>query len=646
MRTSDTYHTRASTFALAGLLFVIALVGLLLAYSAATQPTAAADGSAGGLTAIRNQFWHQYVPGLGSVAHEDGNFGFALASGDFNGDGADDLAAGVVGQQISDEFRAGAVTIIYGSGTGLTESGTQEWHQDSPGIEGTVDAFDGFGFALASGDFNGDGTDDLAVGAPAEDVGDHPNAGTVTILYGSPAGLAAEGNQVWHQDSPGVEGDAEEEDHFGHALATGDFNGDGMSDLAVGVFREDIGGFNLTSGDGAVNILYGSPDGLTASGNQQWHQDSPGIEDDAHTGDLFGDALSSGDFNGDGMDDLAVGVPGETIANTTSGGAVNVLYGSASGLSASGNQLWHQSSPGTPGAANAGDGFGSALATGDFDGDGVDDLAVGAPGEDIDGTFNAGAVNVLFGSSAGLTAEGSEVWHQDSPGIEDTAEAFDQFAFALASGDFDGDAFDDLAVGIPAEDIADPLPPAAVVNGLMNLANVGAVAVIHGSSSGLTATGNQLWHQNSPGMEDMAEALDVFGAPLTSGDYDGDGVADLAAAVPEEDLASPGGDAPDVDNAGAAHVLYGSIEAPAPTPTATKTAGLTPTPEGRNVGDANGDGSIDSIDAALILQEEAGLISSVPHPEVADVNEDGVINAVDAALILQFTAGLLGSLPP
>ncbi len=150
MRTSDPYRTRASTFALAGLLFVIALVGLLLTYSAATQPTAAADGSAGGLTAVRNQFWHQYVPGLESVAHEDGNFGFALGSGDFNGDGADDLAIGVVGQQVSGELRAGAVTIIYGSGTGLTEVGNQVWHQDSPGIEGIAEPFDSFGFALGS----------------------------------------------------------------------------------------------------------------------------------------------------------------------------------------------------------------------------------------------------------------------------------------------------------------------------------------------------------------------------------------------------------------------------------------------------------------------------------------------------------------
>ncbi len=125
---------------------------------------------------------------------------------------------------------------------------------------------------------------------------------------------------------------------------------------------------------------------------------------------------SSGcDYNGDGKDDLAIGVVGEDIGALVDAGAVNVLYGSGAGLTATGDQLWHQDSPGVLGGAEGGDSFGDALACGDFNGDGFDDLAIGVPLEDIGAIGNAGAVNVLYGSVAGLTASGDQLWHQDSP---------------------------------------------------------------------------------------------------------------------------------------------------------------------------------------------------------------------------------------
>ena len=97
---------------------------------------------------------------------------------------------------------------------------------------------------------------------------------------------------------------------------------------------------------GAVNILYGSASGLTAAGNQFWTQDNPGILERAEAGDLFGSALATGDFDGDGFADLAVGVPFENVGSVSDAGAVNILYGSASGLTAAGNQFWAQDSPG------------------------------------------------------------------------------------------------------------------------------------------------------------------------------------------------------------------------------------------------------------------------------------------------------------
>ena len=118
------------------------------------------------------------------------------------------------------------------------------------------------------------------------------------------------------------------------------------------------------------------------------------------------DSLTVGDFNDDGCDDLAIGVPYEAIGSFAIAGAVNVIYGSrSSGLSPFVvlDQIWHQSSRGMPTIATAGEGFGYALIAADFNGDGRADLAVGVPGEDVNGALNSGAVNVIHGAPGGLS---------------------------------------------------------------------------------------------------------------------------------------------------------------------------------------------------------------------------------------------------
>src|SRR4029453_7631473 len=153
------------------------------------------------------------------------------------------------------------------------------------------------------------------------------------------------------------------------------------------------------------------------------------------------------DFNGDGFADLAVGVPFEDVVAINDGaGAVNVLYGSSTGLTASGDQFWTQDATGTD-TSEAGDNFGGFVATGDFDGDGFTDLAIGVPFENVGAIVNAGAVNVLYGSNVGLTDEGAQFWTQDSSGVLDAAEDFDNFGTSLAAGDFNGDGRSDLAIG-------------------------------------------------------------------------------------------------------------------------------------------------------------------------------------------------------
>src|SRR6185436_20149120 len=129
------------------------------------------------------------------------------------------------------------------------------------------------------------------------------------------------------------------------------------------------------------------------------------------------------------------------------------------------------------------------------------DLAIGVPGEKVNLLGKAGAVAVIFGSAAGLTDVGNQLWDQDSTGIGETAEQGDNFGLSLAAGDFDDDTFDDLVIGVPFEDIG----PSQ---------DAGAVHVIYGSLTGLDAAGSQVWWQGNGGILGLPEPLDLFGSSL------------------------------------------------------------------------------------------------------------------------------------
>lgn len=484
------------------------------------------------LGALGNQFLHQDSPGILDSAEEGDLLGWKLAvrSGDFNGNGFDDLAMGVPREDLGAVQDAGVVQVIYGALGGLSDV-NQLWSQDSPGIADAAEEGDDFGWALAVGDFNDDGFDDLAIAGPYEDL-TVTEVGVVHVLYGGPLGLSSTNSQFLHQDSPGILDSAEQGDHFGTSLSAGDFDNDGYDDLAIGVPGESVSG--LASRDGAVHILYGSPGGLSDR-DQFWSQESPGILDDAEIGDRFGASVQAGDLDGDGYDDLAVGVVWEDIDTVADAGAVQILYGGPLGLQSGGNQFWHQDDPGLPDSAEEDDNFGQILAIDDYNGDGYDDLAVGVPWEDLGALLGVGVVQILYGGPGGLDTAGNQLWSQDSPGLLDSGEQGDSFGSALSSGDFDHDGFKDLAVGVSGEDDL-------VDNG-------GAVQILYGSSGGLAAAGNQLWSQDSAGLNDSAETGDGFGEGLSVGDFDGGGFDDLAIGISGEDIRL-------VLDAGAVHILY------------------------------------------------------------------------------------------
>ena len=383
--------------------------------------------------------------------------------------------------------------------------------------------------AQALADFNGDGVADLAIGVPFEDQ-TGTDDGAVNVIYGSGTGLNQAGNQVWDQDTPGIIGTREAGDRFGSSLAVADFNGDGFTDLAIGVPFEDQTGTD----DGAVNVIYGSGTGLNQAGNQVWDQDTPGIIGTREAGDRFGSSLAVADFNGDGFTDLAIGVPFEDQTGTDDG-AVNVIYGSGTGLNQAGNQVWDQDTPGIIGTREAGDNFGASLAAANFGNSTHADLAVGVPLEDQTGTDD-GAVNVIYGSGTGLNQAGNQVWDQDTPGIIGTREAGDNFGASLAAANFGNSTHADLAIGVPLED--------------QTGTDDGAVNVIYGSGTGLNQAGNQVWDQDTPGIIGTREAGDNFGASLAAANFGNSTHADLAIGVPLEDQTGT--------DDGAVNVIYGS----------------------------------------------------------------------------------------
>lgn len=467
---------------------------------------------------------------------------------DYNGDLIDDLVVGSPGENIGvPPFTfpiedAGQINAIYGTTSFLSSTGNQAFDMRDIGVTGSPEDFDNFGASLASGDFNGDGYSDLAIGIPHPVQLLGPVGGRVSIFYGDAGGLDRDADQIFSQDTDNMLDVGELGDQFGLRLAAGDFNADARTDLAIAVPFERLGGEPGLQ-HGCVQVLYGSSSGLSTVNNQIWSQNTAGIADVAEGGDRFGNALATGDFNGDFVSDLAIGAPFEDNGQTPDEGTVHIIFGQASvGLTATGSRQLQRRTKIVAGLPDStGYQFGSALAAGDTNGDGFDDLAVGLPGDDTSGAIDSGSVMLFIGSATGAFTRFATAIHEDLSGIQGVAQAGDRFGETLTIGKLGADAFEDLVIGAPGDRVG-------------TQDGAGSVHVFMSKFFGVDL-GDQMVLTQSFINSGAPEAGDAFGASLSNGDYNGDGFEDLAIGVPFEDIDS------DAD-CGAVHVVYSSLSGP------------------------------------------------------------------------------------
>ncbi|MFE5208487.1 VCBS repeat-containing protein [Streptomyces sp. NPDC056600] len=407
-----------------------------------------------------------------------------VARADFNGDGAGDVVSSARAT-VNGHPKAGQVVVTYGvKSKGLTADRRSVISQATPGVAGTPEEADWFGWRNAYADFDGDGYDDLAVGAHREDVGDVQDAGSVTVLWGSAGGLTGQGS-VQIENPAGDFRSA----RWGDRLAAGDFDGDGRQDLAV---------IGLST---TVTLIKG---GITRSGSYGDAQQVP-----TPLTDRISQALTAGDVDGDGATDLLVGGFAEEGMESIRVPRNFLLRGSPSGLDPAGVT---EMPPG------------SHSSIGDIDRDGLADVVSGMtydrwtdrPG--LPYSSLGGRIWITYGTEDGTGRVRSV--DQDTAGVPGVGETGDGFGFSTDLGDIDGDGYLDLAVGVVSE--------------VVGATRTGAVVILHGSASGITTGGAQTLHQATSGVPGTAEDGDGFGGDVKLDDVTGDGRADLVVASPGE----------------------------------------------------------------------------------------------------------------
>lgn len=377
-------------------------------------------------------------------------------AGDINSDGIDDFIIGAPTADPNGRIDAGESYVILGQAGGLGASFDLTSLDGSNGfvLNGT-NASGSSGFSVSSaGDINGDGIDDLAIGAIFADSDNGANTGESYVVFGSDTGFVPSLDLSTLDGSDGfaVSG-VGELDLFGREISSaGDVNGDGIDDLIIGALFADPDG---VTDAGQSYIIFGQTESFTPQFDLTTLDGSNGFAiAGPNTGDLLGDGVSrAGDVNGDGLDDLIVGASGGDPNGIPEAGESYVIFGQEGGFAP---ELDLTTLDGSNGFVINGLGAfdlsgASVSGAGDINGDGFDDLIIGADLADPDGRTDAGESYVIFGQEGGFGASFDLTSLDGTNGFAILgADAEDNSGISVSiAGDINDDGLDDLIVGAP-----------------------------------------------------------------------------------------------------------------------------------------------------------------------------------------------------